>query len=97
MTTQEQIAAFRHALSLGQNSIAHVVTKAKHPTTGELFAVVLPPEKDAILWAAALFTADDDPQDVIDNQFSGAMVDDADWLSNEMDTHNGWTQFHAHD
>jgi hypothetical protein len=90
MTTTEQIEAFRHALSLGQNSIEHVVKVVQHPTSGDQYAVVLPPERDAILWAAGPLGKDDDPQEVIDNQFSGAMCDDADWLSDALDQHNAW-------
>jgi hypothetical protein len=89
MTTSEQIEDLRHQLSLGDK--VGRVTTAKHPTSGEVYAVVMSPEDDAILWAAGPLSEDDDAQGFIDNQFSGDMVDDADWLQGELEARNAWS------
>lgn len=88
MTTQDEIAAFRQRLSFGEHISR--TTVLNHPTSGEGYAVIVAPDNDALLWAAGPLGKDDDPQAFIDNQIAGDMVDDADWLSDQLDTLNGW-------
>ena len=74
------VEGLRTALSFGER--VGEVTTVQHPKSGERYAVVV--SEGRILWAAGPLGMDDDPQGFIDNQFSGQMVEDADWLTQEL-------------
>lgn len=85
--TTESMEDLRKRLSLGEH-IGHV-TVLNHPESGDAFACVTMPGHK-ILWAYGPIHWTDKPQDVIDNQFSGEMEDDADWLMSELDRCDAW-------
>ena len=86
--TNEQTDNYRNQLSIGDK--VGTLRVLNHPTSGDAYACIISPELDAILWAAGPLHHSDDPQNFVDNQFSGDMVDNANWLSAELDSLNGW-------
>lgn len=78
----------RNALRIG-GKVGELIT-LQHPTSGDTYAAIVTPERDGLLWVAGPLHYTDDAQAFIDNQFSGDMEADADWLAEELTKHNAW-------